>query len=80
LGDCEFYPLVERKKLENIDVEFQVEVGYWASLNHLQDYKIYGTMIKQIFPKFLNNLQQPLGNHLWPTHSTNQNYKTQFHR
>jgi hypothetical protein len=27
-----------------------------GSINHLQDYKIYETMIKMFIPKFLNNL------------------------
>jgi hypothetical protein len=39
-------PINKRKELKNIDAEFQVEVGYWVSSNHLQDYKIYGTMKK----------------------------------
>ncbi len=47
---------VEKKKLKNVDVEFQTKVGYWASTNHLQDYKIYGTIIKMFKSEFLSNL------------------------
>jgi LysM repeat protein len=63
------YPSIDIRKLKNIDVEFQVDVRYWASYNHLQDYKIYGNC-----PYFLNSLQQHPGNNPWPTHPTNQNY------
>jgi hypothetical protein len=52
----EYYPSVEKKELKSIDEEFKAEVGYWASFNHLQDYKIYKTMIKMFCPKFLSNL------------------------
>ncbi len=78
LQDLEFYPLVERREMKSIDVQFQIEVGYWVSLNHLQDYKIYGTMIKMFCLKFLNILWQPCRDNPWPTHLTNQNYRMQF--
>jgi hypothetical protein len=42
----DLYPLVVKRKLKNVDVEFKVEVGYWAFIDHLHDYKIYGTLIK----------------------------------
>jgi hypothetical protein len=42
----EDYPLVERRKLKNVDAKFQAKVGHWASSNHLQDYKIYGIVEK----------------------------------
>jgi hypothetical protein len=32
------------------------------------------------YPKFLNNLWQPAGDNLWPTHMTNQNYRMWFHK
>ncbi len=54
--DLNDYPLVDKRELKGIDAKFQVEVGYWASYNHLHDYKIYGTMIKMFCPKFLTNL------------------------
>jgi hypothetical protein len=50
---------MENKKLKNVDAKFQTKVGYWASTNHLQGYKIYGTMIKMFKLEFLSNLQQP---------------------
>jgi hypothetical protein len=54
--DLEFYPLVERREMNSIDVEFQTKVGHWASSNHLHDYKIYGTMIKMFCLEFMNIL------------------------
>jgi hypothetical protein len=54
--DLDLYPYVETKEFETKDAEFQAKVGYKAYFNHLQDYKIYGTMIKMFFQKFLNNL------------------------
>ncbi len=75
LRDLEYYPSIERKELKNIDAKFRVEVGYWASSKHLQDYIIYGTMKKMFCSKFLNSLRQPPRDNPWPTHSTNQNYR-----
>jgi hypothetical protein len=51
-----FIPICQKKELKNVDLEFQIEVGHWASISHLQDYKIYGTMIKIFIPNFLSNL------------------------
>jgi hypothetical protein len=70
-----------KKKLKNVDVEFQVGVRYWASTNHLQNYKMYGTMIKMFIPMFLSTLPQPLKGNPWLVDSTHQNFKTRiFHR
>jgi hypothetical protein len=52
-----FVPSIDRRELKNVDLEYQTKVGYWASFNHLQDYKIYGTVIKMFVPKFINNMQ-----------------------
>jgi hypothetical protein len=77
--DLDLYPSVQKKKLKNVDARFQAEVGYWASINHLYDYKIYSTMIKMFIPEFLNSLPQPLGENSWPKDPINKNFKTQFH-
>jgi len=37
---------IDRKKLKSVHVKHQAEVGYWSSFKHLQDYKIYGIVIK----------------------------------
>jgi hypothetical protein len=66
----------KKKKLKNVDVELQVEVGYWAFIDHLQDYKIYGTLIKMFKPEFLNSLWQPPRDNPWPIDSTNRNFRT----
>jgi hypothetical protein len=55
-------------KLKSVNAKFQVEVAYWASRNGLQDYKIYGTIIKMSIPKFFNSLPQTLVNNPWTMH------------
>ncbi len=78
LHDLNLYFVVEKKKEKSIDVEIQV--GYWVVKNHLQDYKIYATMICMFDKDFLNSLLQPPKNNPCPAHSTNQNYKTRLLR
>jgi len=80
LKDLDDYPLVDKRELKSINAKFQVEVGYWAFYNHLQDYNIYGTMIKMFYQEFLNSLWQPPRDNPWPMHSTIQNYRMRFHR
>jgi hypothetical protein len=46
----DYYPSINRREFKNIDAKFQVELGYWAFSNHLQDYKINRTMIKNKLP------------------------------
>jgi hypothetical protein len=45
LQDLNLYHVVEKKKMKSIDAIYQVEVGYWAQKNFLQDYKIYEMVI-----------------------------------
>ncbi len=71
---------IEQKKVKSVDAEYEAKVGYWVSFNHLQDYKIYGTMIKMFILEFLSNLQQPPRDNPRPIDLTYQNFKTQFHR
>jgi len=52
------YPMEERREFKIIDVEIEVVVDYWGSSNCLQDYKIYGTVMKMFITKFLSNLWQ----------------------
>jgi hypothetical protein len=46
--NLDLYLSVEKKKVKNGDAKFKVEVGYQAFTNHLQDYNIYGIMIKYL--------------------------------
>jgi hypothetical protein len=78
--DLDLCPFVTKVELKNVNVNFHAKVGYWASTSHLQDYKIYGAMIKMFMLKFFINLPQPFGNNPWPTHPTNRNFKTRFHQ
>jgi len=66
--------------MKSIDAKYQVQVRYWVARNHLQDYKIYVTMICMSDEDFLNSLLQPLGDNPWPAHPTNWNYKIQLLR
>jgi hypothetical protein len=54
-----FVPVSIKKKLKSVAVKFQAEVGYWAPTNYLQDYKIYGIVIKMFIPESVSNLPQP---------------------
>jgi hypothetical protein len=44
--DLSLYSSIDGRKLKNVDAKYQGKVGYLASSNYLQDYKIYGTKIK----------------------------------
>jgi len=54
-----FVPVSKLFFLKSVAVKFQAEVGYWASTNYLQDYKIYGIVIKMFILESLSNLPQP---------------------
>jgi hypothetical protein len=54
--NLDLYPIVGKKEMKSIDVEYEIQIGYWATRNHLQDYKIYATMICMFDEDFLNNL------------------------
>jgi hypothetical protein len=41
-----------------IDAEYSVRVGYWASKNNVQEYKVYSTVIQMFDPNFMDNLKQ----------------------
>ncbi len=69
--DLDLYFVVRKNEMKSIDVEYQVQVGYWVAKNHLQDYKIYETMICMFDEDFLNSLLQPPRDNPWPTHPTN---------
>jgi hypothetical protein len=62
--------------MKTIDANYSVRVGYWASKNNLQKYKVYATIIQMFDPNFMNNLRQAPGDNPWPTELTNHNYKT----
>jgi hypothetical protein len=76
-SNLDLYPSIAKEEMKSVDAKFQVKVRYWASTNHLEDYKIYGTKIKMFMLDFLNNLPQ---SHPWPAHSTNKKFRTRFHR
>jgi hypothetical protein len=76
--DLDLYPIVGKKEMKFIDVEYQIQVGYWVVRNHLRDYKIYVMVICMFDEDFSNSLLHPLGDNPWLSHLTNQNYKTQF--
>jgi hypothetical protein len=59
--------------MKTIYAEYQVQVGYWTTRNHLQEYKIYAMVICMCMfdEDFMNNLLQPLGDNPWLAHLTN---------
>jgi hypothetical protein len=78
--DLDLYLVVGKKEMKFIDVEYQVQVGCWATKNHLRDYKIYVTLICMFDEDFLNSLVHPPKDNPWLAHSTNRNYRIQFLR
>ncbi len=54
--DLDLYLVIGKKEIKSIDVEYQIQVGYWVARNHLQDYKIYAIMICMFDEDFLNKL------------------------
>jgi hypothetical protein len=38
--DLNWYPIVDHRQMKVIDVDYNVRVGYWASRNNMQEYKI----------------------------------------
>jgi hypothetical protein len=67
---------MDHKHMKAIDADYCVKVGYWASRNNMQEYKIYVTMIQFFDSDFVNNLWQTHGDNLWLAESINHNYKT----
>jgi hypothetical protein len=62
--------------MKGIGVDYNVRVGYCTLRNNVQEYKVYVIVIQMFDSNFVNNLQQALGDNLWPTKPTNRNYMT----
>jgi hypothetical protein len=43
--NLDMYLIVEHKQMKAIDVKYCVKVGYLASKNNVQEYKVYTTII-----------------------------------
>jgi hypothetical protein len=54
--DLDLYSIMDQKQTKVIDANYSVRVGYWASKNNLQEFKVYATMIQMFDPNFVNNL------------------------
>ncbi len=37
--DLDLYLFINKRELKNVDAKYEEEVGYWASSNHVQNYK-----------------------------------------
>jgi hypothetical protein len=74
--DLDQYLGVDLKQMKVIDVDYNVRVGYWASRNDMQEYKVYVAMIQMFDSDFVNNLRQAPGDNPWPTKPTNPKYRT----
>jgi hypothetical protein len=62
--------------MQMIDVDYNVRVGYWASRNNVEEYKVYVIVIQMFNLNFMNNLWQDPSDNPWLEESTNHNYKT----
>jgi hypothetical protein len=56
LQDLNLYPIVGKKEMKSTNAKYQILVGHWTTRNHLQDYKIYATVICMFDKDFLNSL------------------------
>jgi hypothetical protein len=74
------YLVVDHKQMKVIVIDNNVRMGYWASRNNVQEYKVYVTMIRMFNLNFMNDLQQVLGNNSWLAELTNHNYNTHLLR
>jgi hypothetical protein len=43
--DLDLYPTVDHKQMKAIDANYNVVLGYWASRNNVQEYKVYVIVI-----------------------------------
>jgi hypothetical protein len=74
--NLDLYLVVDHRHMKAIDANYSVRVGYWASKNNMQEYKVYVIVIWIFDSVFVNNLRQAPRNNLWLAESTNRNYKT----
>jgi hypothetical protein len=44
--DLDLYPIVDHIQMKVIDVNYSVKMGYWASKNNVQKYKVINTTSK----------------------------------
>jgi hypothetical protein len=47
---------MDKKQIKMIDANYIVRMGYWASRNNVQEYKVYVTMIQMFDLDFVNIL------------------------
>ncbi len=52
--------------MKSIDAKYNVKMGYLASKNNVQEYKVYAIVIWMFNLDFVNNLQQALRDNPWP--------------
>jgi hypothetical protein len=65
LQDLDLYPVVHHKQMKAINANYNVKMGYWASKNNMQKYKVYAIMTWMFNLNFVSILQQALKDHLW---------------
>jgi hypothetical protein len=54
--ELDLYPIMDHKDMKVINANYNVKVGYWASRNNMQEYKMYVTVIWMFDLDFVNNL------------------------
>jgi hypothetical protein len=64
--DLHLYPIVDQRLLKMIDAKYSLRMGYWASRNNVQKYKVYAIGIRIFYLNFVNNLRQASRNNPWP--------------
>ncbi len=56
--DLDLYPTMDHIQMKVVTADYNVRVGYWASRNNVEEYKVYVTMIWMFDLDFVNDLWQ----------------------
>jgi hypothetical protein len=64
--------------MKAINADYSVRVGYWASRNNVQEYKVYVVVIRMFNSNFVNTLRQVPRDNPWLAKPTNHNYRTRL--
>jgi hypothetical protein len=54
--DLDLYPTMDHIQMKVVTADYNVRVGYWASRNNVEEYKVYVTMIWMFDLDFVNDL------------------------
>ncbi len=70
--NLDLYLIVDYRQVKVIDVDYNVQVGYWDEKNNVQEYKVYVIVIQMFDLNFVNNLWQAPRDNPWLAEPINQ--------